>query len=197
MPNTDVSPVSWALNATYPHTTHGGTNRVSASFDLMEALIAGATLPDVLKLVAERARSMAGARLAFLAMPAAEAHKLTVVLAVGDEADRVLGLTVRNSGSVLGRVFTSRRAMSTRVAGSTSRVAGAAPDAGLPTGPILLLPLDTGEATRGVLAVVGRQTDLPFSNSVCRQLTGFSAMAASLVELGEERRAELASSWAR
>src|SRR5690606_32856352 len=52
--------------------------RLTASFDLMAAVLNGTALPSLLKLVAERARSMAGVPLAFIALPAEEAHTLRI-----------------------------------------------------------------------------------------------------------------------
>ncbi|MCP9967813.1 hypothetical protein [Actinomadura madurae] len=89
--------------------------RLAASFDLMAAVLNGTTLPSLLKLVTERARSMAGVPLAFIALPAEEAHTLRVDVAVGVGSDRIRGLTVRRGRSMLGRAFTSRRALSARI----------------------------------------------------------------------------------
>ncbi|TYK51063.1 hypothetical protein [Actinomadura decatromicini] len=59
----------------------------------------------------------------------------------------------------------------------------------LPAGPILILPLDTGDATRGVLAVLGRPGAEPFSPSAARQLLLFADTSARLVQLTEDQRA--------
>lgn len=180
--------ISWSTRAKAGE--EGCAGRISASYALMEAIQQGADLVDVLNLVADRSREIAGAPLAFVALPA-DANTLTVSLAVGTGADQALGLSFRIGSSVFGRVFTSRRAMASRVAGIPSRFLGGPGHTGLPAGPIMLMPLDTGEATRGVLAVAGRPTDLPLSNSLQRQLTLFATMSAALIELAEERRAVL------
>ncbi|MCP9951032.1 GAF domain-containing protein [Actinomadura madurae] len=155
--------------------------RLAASFDLMAAVLNGTTLPSLLKLVTERARSMAGVPLAFIALPAEEAHTLRVDVAVGVGSDRIRGLTVRRGRSMLGRAFTSRRALSARIV--TDQTLSA-----LPAGPILILPLDNGEATHGVLAVLGRPNAEPFSPSTARQLLLYADTAARLVQLSEDRR---------
>ncbi|MEO3826426.1 GAF domain-containing protein [Actinomadura sp. B10D3] len=155
--------------------------RLAASFDLMAAVLNGTTLPSLLKLVTERARSMAGVPLAFIALPAEEAHTLRIDVAVGVGSDRIRGLTVRRGRSMLGRAFTSRRALSARIVNDQTLST-------LPAGPILILPLDNGEATQGVLALLGRPDEEPFSPAAARQLLLFADTAAHLVQLSEDRR---------
>ncbi|MFI0446293.1 GAF domain-containing protein [Actinomadura sp. 6N118] len=176
----EVAPIRWGpAGRTW---SPGDPERLTASFDLMAAVLDGTGLPEMLVRVATHARVMARARLAFIALPQDDPNLLRVDIAVGDDGDRIHGLTVRRGRSMIGRVFATRRALSARVAVDQALT-------GLPAGPILLLPLETGEATRGVLAVVGRPGDLPLSASVTRSLALFAGMSATLIELAEERRA--------
>jgi GAF domain-containing protein len=158
--------------------------RLAASFELMAALLAEADLEDVLNLIARHACAMGGADLAFIALPGAVAHTLTIRVAAGSAADLIYGRTVRAGTSVIGRVFRTGRALATQVAADP-------PLSGLPTGPILLLPLDTGERTCGVLALAGRPGNAPFNASVKRQLLIFATTSAAMVEIAEERRGRL------
>ncbi|MEV5831052.1 GAF domain-containing protein [Spirillospora sp. NPDC052242] len=156
--------------------------RVAASFDLMEAALNGTRPAGMLTLVVERARLLAHVPLAFVALPDADGHTLRIEVTAGPDGDRVRGSTVRLGRSMLGRVFSSRRALSARVA--DDQTPGV-----LPAGPILILPLETGEATRGVLAVLGRPGAQPFSPTTAHRLLLFADMAARLIELAEARRA--------
>ncbi|QKW33491.1 hypothetical protein HUT06_05160 [Actinomadura sp. NAK00032] len=156
--------------------------RLAASFDLMTAVLHGASLPRLLILVAERARAMAGVPLAFIALPSEAAHTLRIDIAVGAGSDRIRGLTVRRGKSMLGRAFGSRRALSARIVADQTLST-------LPAGPILILPLDTGEAARGVLAVLGQPGAQPFSPAAARQLLLFADTSARLVQLAEDQRA--------
>ncbi|MGH3241621.1 MAG: GAF domain-containing protein [Spirillospora sp.] len=156
--------------------------RLAASFDLMAAVLDGITLPGLLTLVAEQARVMADVPLAFIALPADDALILRIDIAVGAGSDQIHGLTVRRGRSMLGRAFSSRRALSARIVADQTLSA-------LPAGPILILPLDTGEATRGVLAVLGHPGAEPFSPSTARQLLLFANTSARLIQLAEDRRA--------
>jgi hypothetical protein len=156
--------------------------RLTASFDLMAAVLDGIALPGLLTLVAERARAIVGVSLAFVALPSDDANTLRIDVAVGAGSEQVRGLTVRRGRSLLGRAFSSRRALSARVVADQTLTA-------LPAGPILILPLDTGEATRGVLAVLGQPGAAPFSPSTARQLVTFADLSARLVQLAEDQRA--------
>jgi GAF domain len=162
------------------------SDRVAASFELMAAVLSGSTLTESLTLVAGLARGIAKAERAFIALPGIQPGMMSIQLAVGADADQVLGLSFRTSRSMIGRTFTLRRALASQVPERTTAE-------GLPTGPILLLPLDTGEATRGVLAVSGRPANLPFSPSVNRQLVLFATTSAIMIELAQERGADSAA----
>jgi GAF domain len=156
--------------------------RSAASFELMAAVMDGTRLPELLELVATQARALAHVPLAFIALPVQDGHMLRIDVAVGAEGERVRGLTVRRGRSMLGRAFASRRALSARIVDDQTLTR-------LPAGPILILPLETGETTRGVLAVLGRPGAQPFGPGTARQLLLFADMAARLVELAEDRRA--------
>jgi hypothetical protein len=157
--------------------------RLAASFELMAALLAEADLVDVLTLIVRHARLIGEANLGFMALPGAMAHTLTIHVATGANADLIRGRTVRAGTSAIGRVFRTGRVMATQVAADP-------PLSGLPAGPILLLPLDTGERRCGVLAVAGRRGNVPFSGSVKRQLLIFAMTSSALVEMAEERRGD-------
>ncbi|WP_067460240.1 GAF domain-containing protein [Actinomadura macra] len=156
--------------------------RLDATFDLMTAVLNGTRLPDMLTLLAAHARAMTRVPLAFIAMPAEDPDTLRIDVAIGAGSDRIRGLTVRRGRSMLGRAFSSRRALSARIVADQTLSA-------LPAGPILILPLETGEATRGVLAVLGRPGAQPFSPVMARQMLLFADMSARLIELSEAHRA--------
>jgi transcriptional regulator with GAF, ATPase, and Fis domain len=161
----------------------GCQDRVAASFELMAALLAEVELPEVLALVVRRAGLMARADLAFMALPGPGPNTLTIEVAAGANADRIRGESVRVGTSVLGKVFMTGRPLALQVATD-------APLKGLPlpAGPILLLPLDTGERTCGVLALAGQSGNVSFTASVKRQLRIFASTSASMIEIAEERR---------
>lgn len=177
--------VDAALNGREPTLTtppsRGDSDRLAASFELMAALLAEADLPQVLTLLTQRAAAMAGAHLAFLALPGPAPGTLTIAVATGTNADQLIGQSVRTGTSAIGSAYTSGRARSTHVA-ANSRLPG------LTAGPILLLPLDTGEAIRGVLALAGNNRHEPFDLSAVRRLKTFATTSATMIEIAEDRR---------
>jgi hypothetical protein len=180
MTGDDQPPSLWGP----PGTSREADNerRLDASFALMTAVLDGMDLPGMLTMVAEHARAMAHVPLAFIALPYQNGVTLRIDVAVGAGSDRILGLTVRRGRSMLGRVFSSHRALSARIVADQTLSA-------LPAGPILILPLETGQATRGVLAVLGKPGAQPFSPATAHRLLLFADISARLVELTEERRA--------
>ncbi|MEU8799086.1 GAF domain-containing protein [Spirillospora sp. NPDC048819] len=180
MTGDELPPIGWGP----PAVTRAADDQVrfAASFDLMTAVLNGTRLPDLLTLLTTHARTMARVPLAFIAMPVEDGNTLRIEVAVGTDGDRIRGLMVRRGRSMLGRAFSSRRALSARIAADQTLSA-------LPAGPILILPLETGEDTRGVLAVLGHPGAQPFSPATARQLLLFADMAARLIELAEGHRA--------
>lgn len=157
--------------------------RLAASFELMAALLAEAGLVDVLALLVRHARAIGDADLAFIALPSDAPHTLEIHIAIGANADLIRGRIVRAGTSVIGKVFRTGRAMATQVAADP-------PLRGLPVGPILLLPLATGERTCGVLALAGRPRSAPFTATAKRQLLIFATTSAAMIEIAEERRGD-------
>ncbi|MEW2355694.1 GAF domain-containing protein [Spirillospora sp. NPDC029432] len=180
MTGAETTPIAWKTANSARTAT--GRRRLDATFEVMTAVLEGIDLTAALTLVAVRARSMAGARLAFIVMPLPETDLLRIDIAVGAGADRLRGQTFRSGRSIIGRAFRTRRAMSTQIA-----VGQALSD--LPAGPILLLPLETGEATHGVLAVLGGPGERPLDTPTARELFRFATMSATLIGLAEEQRA--------
>ncbi|WP_141580104.1 GAF domain-containing protein [Actinomadura sp. WMMA1423] len=177
---TDDDPNGWGAAGAAP--SEADRRRLAATFELMSAVVLDGTGPsDMLALVTARARELARVPLAFIALPGEDGNTLRIEVADGLDADRIQGMTVRRGRSMLGRAFTSRRAVSARIAADQTLT-------GLPAGPILILPLETGEATRGVLAVLGRVGAEPFGPATARQMLLFSDMAARLIEVAGASR---------
>ncbi|MFB4320613.1 hypothetical protein [Actinomadura sp. 21ATH] len=179
MTDAEITPAAWKrANSTRTAT---GRRRLDATFEVMTAVLDGTDLTAALTLVAARAHSMAGARLAFIVLPLPQTDLLRIDIAVGTDCARLRGQTFRCGRSVIGRAFRARRALSTQIA-----VGQVLSD--LPTGPILLLPLETGEATHGVLAVSSGPGKPPIDTPTARELFRFATMSATLIDLAEEHR---------
>jgi hypothetical protein len=182
MTGDDLRTNEWGTPAAPP--TEADRRRFAATFELVAAVLNDTRPTAMLPLVAAHARALAHVPLAFIALPGEDGNTLRIEVAAGAGSDRIRGLTVRRGRSLLGRAFSSRRAVSARVVADQTLI-------GLPAGPILILPLETGEATRGVLAVLGRPGAEPFGPATARQMLLFSDMSARLIELAGARLATI------
>ena len=150
---------------------------LEASSEVSTALLSGKDPEDVLALVAQRAREVTEAALAFVALPVDD-DRLLVEAADGEGADLQRGRLLERSGSRLAAVL-------------EDGVARQIPAAELP---VILAPGDglavslAGQhaGSRGVLVVAG----LPEPSVIVatRALSSFAAQAAVALELAERRR---------
>jgi signal transduction histidine kinase len=150
---------------------------LEASSEVSTALLSGKDPEDVLTLVAERARQVTGAALAFVALPV-DGDRLLIEVAEGEGAEAERGRLIDRAGSPLGEVLLDRAARSVPAADLPSSVA---------PGDGLAVPMGGahGEA-RGVLVVTGLPG--PDTAVATRALSSFAAQAAVALELAERRR---------
>lgn len=148
---------------------------VEASSEVSTALLSGSDPEDVLALIAQRARQVTGARLAFAALPIGEG-RLLVEVADGEGAEQLRGRLLTASQTVLGEVIECGQSRDFQetwlLEGSMS----------------LAVPLSgSSGVVRGVLAVSG----IPTVNWEVSQrtVTSFAAQASVALELAERRRA--------
>ncbi|WP_131740108.1 sensor histidine kinase [Actinomadura roseirufa] len=159
---------------------------LQASAEISTALLSGTDPHRVTALVAERARQIAGADLAAVALADPAEGVFSVEAADGVEAGRLRGTRIALEGSVAGRVFGE---------GAAARMEDgreAAAEAGLPdqvkVGPLLVVPLGVGNSARGVIAVVNPPGGAVFSEGNRRLLEAFAGQAAVALELADRRR---------
>jgi signal transduction histidine kinase len=146
-----------------------------ASAEISTALLGESEPEDVLRLVAERARQLAGGDTALVALPAGDAA-LLVEVADGTDA-ALLGTRLPSAGPV-GHVLSSGRPL-LLVGAEAQGVLG-----DHPVGSALLVPL----ATRGVLAVTTPDDAPSLDPAVVAELSSFAAQAAVAFEVAERRR---------
>lgn len=158
---------------------------LQASSEVTTALLSGTDPPEVLDLIARRARTMADADLAGIALPVPEGSSLRIESADGGLADRLHDAEVPVAGTLMGRVFTSgepeilpdvRHDPSARLLGE------------MPLGPALLVPLGAPREIRGVLFIANRSGRLTFAKATHRMLRAFADQAAIALELAARRR---------
>jgi signal transduction histidine kinase len=159
---------------------------LEASAEISTALLSGTDTHQVTAVVAERAREIADAGLATVALIDEAGGDFVVEAADGAEADRMRGLRVPRGHSIAGSVFGKGAAL--RLADGAAAVREAGTPVELEIGPLLVVPLGVGSSARGVLSVVNAPGEPAFSEGAQRLLETFAGQAAVALELADRRR---------
>ncbi|WP_067461198.1 GAF domain-containing sensor histidine kinase [Actinomadura macra] len=159
---------------------------LEASAEISTALLSGTGLHEVTSLLAQRARQVADAALATVAVVDEAAGEFQVVAADGDDAARLRGLRVPLDRSIAGRAY--REGVALRLADGGAAASEAGLPTQLPVGPLLTVPLGVGESARGVISVINPPGGAVFSEGTQRLLEAFTGQAAVALELAERRR---------
>ncbi|MEU5882384.1 GAF domain-containing protein [Spirillospora sp. NPDC047279] len=158
---------------------------LEASAEVSTALLSGTDPGRVAELVTRRAREVAEASLATMAVADEARGEFVVVAAEGERAADLRGLRVPIESTASAPVFRgggSRRLDDGR---EEAARAGGLPD--LEVGPLLIVPLGVGTAARGVISVARAPGQVPFDEASQRLLEAFAGQAAIALELGERR----------
>ncbi|GHD19975.1 GAF domain-containing sensor histidine kinase [Nocardiopsis kunsanensis] len=163
---------------------------LNASGRITTTLLSGAPPEEVLRLVAQRARSMAQADLAVIAMPGEEPETLTVRVREGpdhqDPATGARGATLSCAAeTLLGRVYLGGRPLQADVSGDPAD--GTEFLSRLGMGPVLVLPFGPPDGARGVLVLARERSRPDFRSSWSSMLSSFANQAAIALELAEAR----------
>ncbi|MEU6912804.1 sensor histidine kinase [Streptomyces olindensis] len=158
-----------------------------ASSEVTRALLSGAPSTDVLELVVEQARRIAGADAGMIAERVPEESTLRPLLAVGLDAERRSGLLMSGQDGFVAAVLTTAEpAVSADIRQDPRTSADDAQWAGL--GPVVGVPLGAGGKAGGVLLLGRSAGRTPFTDADTRPLRGFAEQAALALELAERRR---------
>ncbi|TYB43934.1 GAF domain-containing sensor histidine kinase [Actinomadura chibensis] len=159
---------------------------LEASGEISTALLSGTDPHEVTALVAQRAREIADADLATVALVEEGGRDFLVESAHGEGAEGLEGLRVPLDHSVAGPVFAEGVAL--RLADGSKAAQEANVPVHVPIGPLLVVPLGLGASARGVLSVINRPGGAVFSAGTQRLLEAFAGQAAVALELAERRR---------
>ncbi|MGW9636937.1 GAF domain-containing sensor histidine kinase [Nocardiopsis alba] len=165
---------------------------LDASGEITTRLLSGAAPEEVLRLVARRARVMAQADVAVIAMPGEEPETLTVRVWDGP-AERCGPLTAETRGvtlsrapeTLLGRAYLPGGPLRTDV--SSGGYEGVDFLTRMGVGPVLILPFGPPDGARGVLVLARFQGAEEFQNGWPNMLSSFADQAAVALELAEAR----------
>ncbi|MFC5751400.1 GAF domain-containing protein [Actinomadura rugatobispora] len=159
---------------------------LEASAEVSTALLSGTDPHEVTALVAQRARQIAEADLAMVALAEGPGGEFVVAGADGDRAAELAGLRIPIDHAIAGHVYSGGSAVRLEDGRGVAEGVPALSDPEL--GPLLVVPLGLGASARGVLSVVNRPGGAVFSGSAQRLLEAFAAQAAVALELADRRR---------
>jgi signal transduction histidine kinase len=162
---------------------------LEASSEITTSLLSGVDRDDALAQVAARARELAEADTAMIALPDPRQPEQTLVImvAVGADADRFRGVRLPTGESIAGRVFQSG------VVQAVADIAAAAAPVlpwGADYGPGLFIPLTAGGKAVGTLTVANRAGRPPFAAETTTVISAFAGQAALALQLADARRTE-------
>ncbi len=160
---------------------------LSASAEVIQALLSGVDATDALALITARSLEMSGADLVALALPTADKTRLQIEHAAGAGADEALGLMLPVAGSASGRVFATGDMLSVDDFSHDNRVAPVARQH-LNLGPAILVPLGTSGNVRGVLTAGRHPGAMQLAPAAADMLVTFASQAGIALELADHRR---------
>jgi signal transduction histidine kinase len=159
---------------------------LQASGEVTRRLLLDDSPEQILTLITELAREMAGADLVCLALPAGADH-LMIRQASGTGADRVLGLVLPLEDSVSGIVLRTGEPVAVDDYGTDPRVPELARERG-GLGQAVVFPLGGAGNVRGALTVGRRPGSPPLTAAAIEMVGAFTAQAAIGLELADRRR---------
>ena len=175
---------------------------LAASYDVTTALLGGGDLTATLRLIADRARVVAGGSAGAIARPRDGDRSVLVFELVeppGEDADRLTGLTVPAEGTATGIAFTSREPVVVRHYGDHVIKQQEDHPEPLPTivrdlDSTVAVPLIAGDDTLGVLVVARFRDKAPFTETEVQLAQSFADHAALAVQFAraEQDRRRLA-----
>ena len=161
---------------------------LSANAEVTNALLSGSPQAEVLHLVVDRAREIAEADLAVIALPVGATGELTVELAVGEGAEAHQGLLLPEQGSFVGAALRSDGPVISPDVNNDPRITEGPPRwNGL--APAVAVRMGTAEGgVRGVLMLARTLGGAEFTPQESAPLLGFAGQAALALELADRRR---------
>jgi signal transduction histidine kinase len=165
--------------------------RLDAVREIAAGILQQDDLQEVLTLVARRARELAGADLATIAIPEVGAERLALTVAEGMHAERLLGMSFGVEESVSGEVMRTDRPVILDDASADQRTYPPMIRTG-EIGPAMFVPLSSAGRAFGTLAVANQRGGRPFANEDLALVETFARQASVALEFarvqGELRR---------
>ncbi len=151
--------------------------------EISTAILAGSDSSEVLTLAAARARELAGADLATIAVRATDGSWFVNQAATGDLADELLGLRFPVDGSISGDAIRKREPQVLADASADERVDQPVVRLGS-VGPAVVVPMTAQGEAFGTLTVANRAPGRTFTDEDIRVVASFADQASIALEYG-------------
>ncbi len=160
---------------------------LEAVHEITTQVLGGADARETLHTIARRARELANADLATIAVPTDDGDRLVLEAAVGSHADRLRGTVFPLEGSVSGEVIRFARAAILEDASKDPRVCQPVVRLGA-VGPAMFVPLSARGKAFGTLLVARIRDGPPFAERDLALVETFAGQAAVALEYERARR---------
>ncbi len=156
--------------------------------EVTRAVLAGEDTPEVLELIAERARVLVGATVTWVVLPdPVDPHQLLVVAGAGSGVDQLVGATLEAAASLSGQAMGSGHPVLVAEMQAEPSVLREAREAGL--GPGVYFPMLTNHGPVGALVAARAAGADAFTASEVAATEAFASAAAVGLALGTSRDA--------
>ena len=149
--------------------------RLEAVLEVAQTILAGRPVRELMQLTAERARVLAGAAIAALAVPDEAERMFTLEVVDGEAADKLRGQQVRATGASSGSVLRTDEPL---VVDDLSQGFSAGIDSASELGPAMLVPLAVGPHRFGTLVLANPTGARAFESEDRTLIQLFAAQAA-------------------
>jgi signal transduction histidine kinase len=160
---------------------------LQASGEVTTSLLSGTDPRQVLAAITAQVHELSGADLVVVALPEDGGRRITIVSAVGDGADRVVGLVLPADQSLPGQVLATGKPVTISDYSADPRSAEAARGLMGHIGPKMIFPLGAPGNVLGVLSVGRLQGGPPFTPAAADVIASFAAQAGVALELAARR----------
>ena len=161
--------------------------RLEGVREITTAILSGMPSEEVLELVASRARELAGAEIATIAVPTQDPNSLVLAVADGKHAEDLRGMVIPRGGSVSGAAIGRGEPIVVDDASTDERAYRPMVQAGR-MGPGMFVPLILRGSTLGTIAVANGPDGQPFDQADVTLVQTFASQAAVALEYARVQR---------
>ena len=160
---------------------------LQASGEVTTSLLSGTEPRQVLTAITAQVHELSGADLVVVALPEDSGRRITIVSAVGDGADNVVGLVLPADQSLPGQVLATGKPVTISDYSADPRSSGAVRGLMDHIGPKMIFPLGAPGNVLGVLSVGRLRGGPPFAPAAADVIASFAAQAGVALELAARR----------